>query len=63
MGVKQSPDFAQEIIEEVLRDLNECKVYIDDVGTFNDSWEAHIKSLDKVLERLEKNGFKVNPLS
>ena len=62
MGVKQSPDFAQEIIEEVLRNPDECEVYIDDVATFNNSWEAHIKSWDKVLERLEKNGLKVNPL-
>jgi hypothetical protein len=62
MGIKQSPDFTQEIIEEVLRGLEECEVYIDDVGTFNDSWEAHLKSLDQVLQQLEDNGFKVNPL-
>jgi hypothetical protein len=57
MGVKQSLNFAQEIIEEVLQGLDECEAYIDDVvGTFNDSWEAHLKSLDHVPKRLEKNG-------
>jgi hypothetical protein len=42
MGIKQSPDFAQEIIEDVLRGLDECKVYIDNVGTFSNSWEEHL---------------------
>ena len=35
MGIKQSPDFAQEIIEEVLHRLDQCEEYIDDIGTFN----------------------------
>jgi hypothetical protein len=62
MGIKQSPDFAQEIIGEVLHGLEEYEVYIDDVGMFNDSWEAHLKSLGQVLTQLEENCFKVNPL-
>jgi hypothetical protein len=52
MGIKQSLDFAQEIIE----------AYIDDVGCFDNDWESHLCSLDEILRHLEINGFKVNPL-
>jgi hypothetical protein len=60
-GIKQSPDFAQEIIEEVLQELD-IEAYIDDVGCFDNDWESHLRSLDKIVRRLEINGFKVNPL-
>ena len=61
MGSKQSPDFAQEIIEEVLRGLY-VEANIDDVGCFDNDWGSHLRSLDTILRHLETNGFKVNPL-
>jgi predicted oxidoreductase len=62
MGIKTSPNFSQEIIEEVLCGLYECEVYSDDISTFNNSWEEHLHSLDQVLKQLKDDGFKVNPL-
>ena len=63
MGVKQTPDFAQQVMEEVLRDIKEIEAYIDDVGVFSsDSFEAHLAVLDKVLTRLQDNNFTINPL-
>jgi hypothetical protein len=35
MGIKQSPDFAQQMMEELFQDVEEVDVYIDDVGVFN----------------------------
>jgi hypothetical protein len=35
MGICQSPDVAQEVMELVLRDIEELEVYIDDVGLFS----------------------------
>ena len=61
MGVNQSPDLAQVIIEEVLHDLD-VDAYLDDVGLWTNSWEDHLKILDAVLQCLEENGFRVNPL-
>ena len=41
MGVSESPDVAQEIMEDVLRDCD-CEVYIDDIGVFEKTWDEHI---------------------
>ena len=62
MGVKQSPDFAQEVLEDVLRGIVEADVYINDIGAFNTSWPSHMKTLSEILSRLQANGFTINPL-
>ena len=62
MGLKCSPDVAQEIMEEIFREIEDTEVYIDDIGAFSNSWEAHIELLDKILHKLQANGFTVNPL-
>jgi transposase InsO family protein len=63
MGVKQTPDFAQQVMEEVLRDMPEVEVYFDDVGIFTKgSYELHLEVVSKVLDRLQSNNFTVNPL-
>ena len=54
MGVKQSPNIAQEIMESLFRDLPETDVYIDDVGVFSNSWKDHLQSLTKVLTVLQQ---------
>ena len=62
MGVKQSPDVSEEIMEDILRDIEEVEVYINDVGCFYNSWQQHLRTLKRVLSRLEANGFAINPL-
>ena len=62
MGLKCSPDFALETIENIFRDVDNAEVCIDDVGAFSDSWEHHLKLLDTILTKLQDNCFAVNPL-
>ena len=65
MGVKQMPDFAQQIMEETLQGIHEQDAYIDDVGVFGapkGSFTDHLVVLDKVLSRLQDANFTINPL-
>ena len=62
MGLKCSPDFTQEVMENVLRGIADSDVSLDDVGAFSNTWEHHMNLLDETLDRLAANGFTVNPL-
>jgi hypothetical protein len=62
MGISMAPDIAQEVMEDLFRNLDEVNCYIDDVGCFSNSWSDHLKSLDKILTILQDNNFTVNPL-
>jgi len=62
MGVKCSPDIAQETMEEVLRGIVEVDCFMDDIKVVNDDWQSHLATLDRVLTRLQDNGFTINPL-
>jgi hypothetical protein len=41
MGIKQSPDFAQEVMEDTFSHMTNDEVYIDDMGIWVQSWEHH----------------------
>jgi hypothetical protein len=62
MGLKCTPDFAQEVMENIFRDVAEVEVYIDDVGIFSDSWEQHLAVFCIVLQKLQENCLTVNLL-
>jgi hypothetical protein len=50
MGVNQSPDIAQEIMERVLSYIMvEIECYINNIAAFSDDWESHKTLLNKLL--------------
>jgi Reverse transcriptase (RNA-dependent DNA polymerase) len=61
MGIKQSSDIAQEVMENLFFDLDDVEVYIDDIGCFSSSFSTHVYTLDIILTCLEQNGFTMNP--
>jgi hypothetical protein len=62
MGLKCSPDFAQNVMENIFRNVAEVEIFIDDIGVFSDSWEQHLAVLCIVHQKLQENGLTVNQL-
>jgi hypothetical protein len=62
MGLKCSLDYAQEVKENIFRDVEDAEVYIDDIGAFSHSWYDHMGLLRTILTKLRDNWFSVNPL-
>jgi hypothetical protein len=62
MCLKCSPDFVQEVMENIFRDVAKVEVYIDDIGIFSDSWIQHLAVLCIVLQKPLENGVTVNRL-
>jgi hypothetical protein len=62
MGLKCSPDFVQETMENIFHDADDAEVNIDDIGAFSPNWEHHIKLLHTIHNKLQESGFIVNPL-
>lgn len=61
MGVTVAPDIAQEVMEKVLRGIEDIEKYLDDIACFSTEWEQHLEVIDKVLDRLQEAGFTINP--
>ena len=63
MGLKCSPDYAQEVMANIFRcDVEDAKVYINDIGAFSHSWDNVLTLLHTILTKLQENGLTVNPL-
>jgi hypothetical protein len=59
MGLKRSPDYTQEVMEKIFRDVEYAEVYIDDIGAFFHSWDDHMalhKTMGSQLTHLSVNG-------
>ncbi len=52
MGLKCSPDFVQETMENIFRNIDDAEVYINDTGAFSPNWEHHPKLLCTILTKL-----------
>ncbi|XP_071629524.1 uncharacterized protein [Temnothorax longispinosus] len=60
-GLCNAAQTFQRFIDEVLRGLDFCYAYIDDIIVASDTEEGHKDHLRQLFERLEQYGIKVNP--
>jgi putative transposase len=61
MGIKNSPDVFQAVINDLLGDLDYVQVYLDDILiTSNGSFQDHLKKLQLVSKRFEQVNFRAN---
>lgn len=62
MGLTNRPNVFQLVMHPLFQDMSSVDVFIDDIGVFtNSSFDDHLTIVKKVLQRLEDNGFAVNP--
>ena len=61
-GLVNRPSTFERIMELVFGDMNltEVVLYLDDVLVFSPTIEVHLERLEKVFQRLIKNGLKLN---
>lgn len=62
-GLSNAPATYQRLMEECLGDLHLqiCLIYLDDLIIFSDSYEEHLRRLERVLHRLRECGLKLSP--
>jgi Reverse transcriptase (RNA-dependent DNA polymerase) len=61
IAICNSPDIFQEKMSNLMMDLEYVRAYIDDLlVTTKGSFEDHLQKLERVLNRLEDAGLKVN---
>jgi hypothetical protein len=61
MGIKNSPDIFQAVLNDLLGDLDYAQVYLDNILiASNGSFQDHLKKLKVVFKRLEQANFRAN---
>ncbi len=45
--IECDPDFAKQVMEDALCDVEDMEVYSDEIGAFSPIWEHHLSHLTK----------------
>ena len=59
-GYRNAPSFFSRQIYRILHDLDGCFNFLDDICVFGETAEECLDNFEKVVERLERFGFRIN---
>ena len=57
MGMQNSAQSFQRMVQDVLKDLPDVFVYLDDILVYSKSQKDHLKTLKELFERLNGAGL------
>jgi len=60
-GIAEAPGTFQEMMTKIFGDLKGALMYLDDILVYSNGKAEHVRILVKVLEKIEKEGLRVNP--
>lgn len=59
-GLRNAPATFQRLMNMVVKGLEGCSVYLDDVVIYSDDWETHLKRIEKLFAALANAKLTVN---
>ena len=59
-GMKNAPATFQRMVNKLVRDIDGCEGYIDDVVIFSDNWSDHIRQIKRFFQIMRKAKLTIN---
>ena len=59
-GIKSAPEIFHRAMEQIIEGLDGVRVYIDDIIIWGSTAQEHNERLNRVMERIQKYGLKLN---
>ena len=59
-GMKNAPATFQRMVNKLVRDIDGCEGYIDDVVIFSDNWPDHIRQIERFFQIMREAKLTIN---
>ena len=59
-GMKNAPATFQRMVNKLVRDIDGCEGYIDDVIIFSDNWSDHIRQIERFFQIMREAKLTIN---
>ena len=59
-GMKNAPATFQRMVNKLVRDIDGCEGYIDDVVIFSDNWSDHIRQIERFFQIMREAKLSIN---